>query len=63
MVESHTVAAFVEAARRGNPDAAVAILRGTSLLHTTGVVRPTQFASPEQFLEVVLANLDTSLGL
>ena len=61
MVESHTVAAFVSAARQGKPEAAIAILRGTSLLHTTGIVRPTQFADPEQFLEVVLANLDAAL--
>ena len=61
MVQSHTVAAFVDAARNGTPDRAVAILRGTSLLHTTGVVRPSQFETPEQFLDVVLANLDASL--
>ena len=61
MVPQHTVTAFVTAARHGRPDAAIAILRGTSLLHTTGVVAPTQFARPEDFLEVVLANVDVSL--
>ena len=60
MVPPHTVSAFVSAARSGRPEFAVAILRGTSLLHTTGVVMPTQFATSEEFLEVVLANVDAS---
>ena len=61
MVPPHTVSAFVSAARHGRPELAVAILRGTSLLHTTGVVMPTQFRSNEEFLEVVIANVDARL--
>ena len=58
MIPEHTVSSFVSAARRGRPETAAAILKGTCLLHAQGVVTPTQFASPEQFLDVVIAHLD-----